>query len=151
MKKFFIVVSFFVPALLFSQDSNYAREVVDTLTSEYFTGRGAANQGEKKAADYIVEEFKKHGVKAFNNKYLQSFNSPINTFPKEIKLEIDGKQLSVGEDFLVGPSSGRINDTYEIVWYDAKKVPSKSKLDKLVFRNYFKNKIGGAEIITQHI
>ena len=74
----FILTQFSVVILL-SQNQNYARKIVDTLSSSYFEGRGAEHKGEKKAADYIASEYKRLGLSLYNNSYFQEFNYPINT------------------------------------------------------------------------
>ncbi|HNZ44131.1 MAG TPA: hypothetical protein PKN41_12430, partial [Bacteroidales bacterium] len=48
-----------------SQNIDYARGVIDTLASPEFFGRGYVNSGDKIAADYIVKQFEKSGVKPF--------------------------------------------------------------------------------------
>ncbi|MBL4576038.1 MAG: M28 family peptidase, partial [Opitutaceae bacterium] len=130
----------FYSFFLFSQDIDYSRKVIDTLASEYFSGRGAVNNGEKKAADYIVKHFKFHGLKPFNNSYLQEFKSPINTFPGEMEVSFNDIKLVPGEDFLVDPSSGQINGTFKIVWYTNDNVPTKKQLKKLAAVDFFRNK-----------
>ena len=124
----------------YSQDIVYSRSLIDTLTSEYFCGRGAVNDGEKKAANYISNEFKKNGLAQFNNSFFQEFNYPINTFPGEIKVLFDNSKLTPGEDYLVKPNSGHIAGTFKLVWYTDDNVPTKKQLKKLVVVNFFADK-----------
>ena len=42
-----------------AQNEQYARKVLDKLTSSSMRGRGYVKQGDKKAADYIARQFKK--------------------------------------------------------------------------------------------
>jgi aminopeptidase YwaD len=125
---------------LFSQNIEYARKIIDTLTSEYFYGRGAVNDGEKKAADYLVNEFKRKGLKPLNNSFLQKFNYPINTFPGKMEVRLDNLQLVAGKDFIVMPNSSGVNGTFKIVWYTDDNVPTKKELKKLLNVNFFQNK-----------
>ncbi len=140
MIKLVLLVCFCIPAALFSQDKVYARKIVDTLTSPFFSGRGAIDQGEHKAASYIAQEFKRQGLKSFEESYFQEFLSPINTFPGGISLQLDGKQLRVGTDFLVDASSKGGNGSFDVVWYDSKNAPSKNRLNKLALKGFFRNK-----------
>jgi len=125
---------------LFSQNIKYAHQIVDTLSSSYFEGRGAVNQGEKKAAKFIVKEFKKIGLQKISDSYFQKFNYSINTFVDELSVQLDGEKLVAGKDYLVGANSGGIAGTFELVWYNKTNLPSKKQLKKLTERNFFNNK-----------
>ena len=133
---FFNILSF----SLFSQDIDYARKIVDTLTSNYFSGRGAVNDGEKKAANYIAKEFKLLGLKQFDNTFFQEFHYPTNTFPSKMEVRLDKGQLIAGEDFIVDPSSSGVNGIFKTVWYTDDNVPTKKELKKLVLINFFQDK-----------
>ncbi len=124
----------------FAQNVTYAKVVIDTLTSESFAGRGAVNNGEKRAAKYIANEFEKQGLKSFNNSFFQEFNYPINTFPGKLNVAFDNTTLIAGKDYLVDASSGKIDGTFDLVWYNKENVPTKKELKKLSSRNFFDNK-----------
>jgi aminopeptidase YwaD len=143
MRPAFIIVFFLFYGFsfsLFSQETFYEREVVDTLTSKYFSGRGAINQGEKKASEYIAKEYRRHGLKKIENTYFQKFNYPINTFPGELSVALDKTLLVAGKDYLVDASSGKISGIFNLVWYNKDNAPTKKQLKKLAFRNFFANK-----------
>ncbi len=125
---------------LFAQNIEYARTVINTLTSFELAGRGAVDNGEKKAANYIANEFQKQGLKTFENSFFQEFNYPINTFPGELNVAFDNVDLVAGKDYLVDASSGKINGTFQLVWYNQENIPSKKQLKKLASRNFFDNK-----------
>ncbi len=148
--KLFVFLSLYcVSNFSFSQDISYAKKVLDTLTSPYFEGRGAINDGEKKAAIYIAKEFEKLGVQPFKNSFFQYFNYPINTFYGNLSVAIDGETLQAGVDFIVGANSGKIKGTFDLVHYNAANLPSKKTIQKLSKRNFFLNKfivIDGANI-----
>jgi len=78
---------------------------VDTLTSPYFWGRGYTNDGMKKAADFLANEFKIYGLEPMAKNYLQPFSYPVNTFPGKMELNINGKDLVPGKDFIVSPEA----------------------------------------------
>lgn len=140
MKYLVAFILFFLCHVSFSQDIGYARKIVDTLTSNYFSGRGAVNEGEKKAALYLEQEYKRLGLKSYNNNYLQPFNFNINTFPKEVSVSLDNDHLITGVDFLVDAKSGGTNGKFELIWYNKDNVPTKKQLKKLVAINFFANK-----------
>ena len=126
---------------VFSQNINSARAVVDTLTSEYFAGRGAVDDGEKKAANFIETHFKKQGLKSFGSSFFQAFNAPINTFPKALSVSVDGKEIIPGKDFIVDAASGGANGSFELYWYSSEHFSTKIELDKIVSEGFFINKI----------
>jgi hypothetical protein len=140
MLKFIVLVFLSLSIEGFAQDKRVARKVVDTLSSSFFSGRGPLNNGERKAAAYLQQEFEKLGLVPFNQKYFQEFLSPINVFPGKLSLEVDGTSLILGKDFLVDPSAKGIQGAYELVWYNVKNVPSEKQLKKLAQRNYFKHR-----------
>lgn len=145
---FFQLICFSV----FSQNINSARAVVDTLTSEYFAGRGAVDNGEKKAANFIANHFKKQGLKSVENSFFQEFNAPINTFPKALHVSFDGQEIMPGKDFIVDAASGDAHGNFELYWQTNEHLLTKVELDKRVAEGFFTNKIvvlaiknGGAE------
>lgn len=135
----FILAQGFVVSL-FSQNIDFAHQIVDTLTSPYFEGRGAANKGEKKAAVFIEKEYKRLGLTRFNDSYFQKFKYSINTFVDELSVVLDDKKIVAGIDYLVGANSSGINGTFDLIWYNKTNLPSKKQLHKLASRNFFRNK-----------
>ena len=90
----------------FSQDIGFARKIVDTLTSSSFWGRGYTNDGMSKAANFLAGRFQSYGLKPLKgNDFLQSFSYPVNTFPGKMEVNINGKDLVPGKDFIVSPES----------------------------------------------
>lgn len=85
----------------FAQDSMYARKIVDTLTSPFFWGRGYTNNGVQKAANFLYNEFKSFGLEPT----LQPYNFSVNTFPSKMNVEVNGRKLIPGVDFIVSPES----------------------------------------------
>lgn len=98
-----------------AQVVDYAREVVSTLASDEFKGRGYVGNGDKLAADYIRNEFKEIGLKSFSKNYTQNFTTPVNTFPNKLTLKLNGKELIPGEDYLISPGSPSVKGTFEVV------------------------------------
>lgn len=141
MKKllFFLVFQFFC-GILFSQNMEYAQQIVDTLSSSYFEGRGVANDGEKKAAIYIAKEFKKLGIQPIDTSYFQQFKYPINTITGRLQVQLDDQLLKAGEDYLVAANSSGIKGEYHLVWYNKANLPNKKQLKQLVNRDFFKDK-----------
>ena len=135
-----ISIVLFVSKSGFTQNLPYARSIIDTLTSPYFSGRGAVNNGEQKAADFIFNEFKKLGLAKIGTSFLQPFSYPINTFPDIIDVKIDNKNLIAGIDYLVLPESCKIQGEFQLIWYSESNIPTKKQLKKLANRRFFENK-----------
>ena len=97
-----------------------SRSYVDTLTSPYFWGRGYTKDGMGKAAVFLQNEFRSIGLTSFEqSNYLQNFTYPVNIFPKEMEVRIDGKKLKPGEDFIVAAESRSANGKYDLQQTDS--------------------------------
>lgn len=106
MKRFIAVVLLLICIKSFAQDVDAARKTIDTLTSEYFWGRGYTNNGLKKTAEYLAAEFKHYGLKPLAGKnYCQEFQFPVNTFPGKMDVSVNGIELIPGRDFIITPDS----------------------------------------------
>jgi len=106
MKKIFFVLILFSANLCYSQDVQFAKKIVDTLTSANFWGRGYTKDGMNKAARFLVDQFKTYGLSPIKaNNYFQDFSFPVNTFPGNMELAVNGKKLVPGRDFIVSPDS----------------------------------------------
>ena len=90
---------------LHGQDLNRAKRIVETLASPAFHGRGYVNGGDSLAAEYLATQFNTIGLKKFNEKYFQCFKMSVNTFPRKMKVKLNGKRLVPGRDFVVQPGS----------------------------------------------
>ncbi|HKR04653.1 MAG TPA: M28 family peptidase [Bacteroidia bacterium] len=114
--KFLLILFLTSVSIAFSQDMKYAHEVIDTLTSPFMHGRGYVNKGDKIAAGYIENEFKKMNLQPVDENYFQKFSFPVNTFPKKMEVSMDGIQLKPGADFIVDANSSKGKGTYELHW-----------------------------------
>ena len=99
-------VSFFIPVALFAQDSLRIRKTLNDLCSSEMAGRGYLQNGHKKAARYIKNRFKSAGLRPLPGGYVQPFPMSAVVFPKEPELELNGRSLAPGKDFLP-PYGGR--------------------------------------------
>lgn len=105
--KFFTGLSLlFLTLPSLAQDTAFARQLVDTLTSKTMWGRGYTKDGMGKAADFIANEFKSYGLKPVNGSgFKQAFSFSVNTFPSKMELSVNGTRLKAGQDFIVLPES----------------------------------------------
>ncbi len=103
MKKFFVFILLVSSFNTNAQDSQYARNVVDTLTSAALWGRGYTKDGMKKAAQFLSNQFAENRLLPLKeSSFLQTFSYPVNTFPGKMEVTIDGRILQPGVDFIVG-------------------------------------------------
>ncbi|WP_406824324.1 M28 family metallopeptidase [Pedobacter sp. KACC 23697] len=119
MKKLWAIIFLFLAINTFAQDSTYTRNVVNTLTSKAFWGRGYTKDGMKKAADYIVDAYQKIGLSPMGTAYKQMFNFPVNTFPGKMKVSINGKKLIPGEDFIINNESPGVKQISKLTPVDS--------------------------------
>jgi len=131
-----IGIYFIVPGKSTAQDKTYAKCLVDTLASGSMAGRGYVNEGNRKASDFIASEMKRHGLQNFTGSYFQPFNLPVNTFPGKVGLQINGKVLKPGVDFIISGSSPDIKGTYKIRELKSKLFKNPESLSKLKSRVY---------------
>jgi hypothetical protein len=89
-----------------AQDMQRVQKNLRRLCAADMAGRGYVKQGDRKAALFIEEQFKKLGLQTWQGTYQQVFQLPINTFPKKIKLRIDRRNLQLGKDYIVAGFSG---------------------------------------------
>lgn len=106
MRRTLVLFFISIGSTAFSQDYSFGRKMVDTLTSPYFWGRGYTNDGMKKAADFLADQFKTYGLEPMDGKnYFQPFSYPVNTFPGKMEVNVNGKDLVPGRDFIVSPET----------------------------------------------
>lgn len=106
MKRSIIVLLFLLALNSHAQDLAFGRQMVDTLTSPYFWGRGYTNDGMGKAADFLSAQFESYGLKPMKGRsFLQPFSYAVNTFPGKMELHVNGTRLEPGKDFIVSPES----------------------------------------------
>jgi aminopeptidase YwaD len=103
-----------------SQDLAYSRKIVDTLTSEYFFGRGYVHNGMGKAAQFLKHEFEALGLKPLNGEnHFQSFQYPVNSYPGKLKLKMGKRILKPGVDFLISPDSKAVKARGKLLTIDS--------------------------------
>jgi aminopeptidase YwaD len=98
-----------------SNDSLYVRRITDTLASPAFLGRGYVNNGMQKAAHFIADEMNQIGLKVET----QKLHFPVNVFAGKMNLTLNGKALTPGTEFIVGPNSKGIKSKGELLQQDS--------------------------------
>ena len=85
--------------------SEVIREVVTALSSDEMQGRGTAQPGGDKAANYIAERFAKLNLKPLGDKnsYLQSIKFKDTEPLQETSFKIGDQALKLGSDFVPTP------------------------------------------------
>jgi hypothetical protein len=111
-----VFIAFVTLSTALAQDTVYARQLINTLAGPQMHGRGYVNQGDKKAAQFIVQEFKQLGIEPLVKGYYQNFSFPMNTYPGEMYLALDKKELKPVADYVISPNSKSINNTFPLVY-----------------------------------
>lgn len=117
----------------YGQHLAFAREQVKLLTSPGFHGRGYVMNGSEIAAKYLAAEFSKFNLKQFGNTYYQHYTFPVNTFPGDMDVAINGSALKAGEDFLIYPPSSGKKGRFTVETVDSSVFTS-----NFTIRNFFK-------------
>ena len=140
MKKLFTCILVLNGIVVSAQDLAFGKKMVDTLTAPYFWGRGYTNEGMKKAADFLANEFKNYGLETMSGKnYFQAFSYPVNTFPGKMEVAINDKTLIPGVDFIVSPetkgvkASGNFEQLDSIQFINRKEMVVIKMQDKLTW------------------
>jgi aminopeptidase YwaD len=129
MKKTTAVLLFtFYLFVVQAQSVSFGKKIVDTLTSPYFWGRGYTNDGMKKAAEFISSEFKSYGLQPIGKNYLQQFSYPVNTFPGKMEVNINGKDLIPGKDFIVAPETKGVKGSGDLDVLDSIQFINRNKM-----------------------
>ncbi|HNW56189.1 MAG TPA: M28 family peptidase [Bacteroidales bacterium] len=134
MQKFrLILILLLVQFTGFSQDLDYAGNIIKKLASPEFKGRGYVENGDKKSADFISSEFRNLGLTPVTKKsYYQKFNIAVNTFPKRVFFRIDENELVAGSDFIIESSSPSVNGKFRIVKTSRSQLDTEAKLESLI-------------------
>lgn len=136
MKKIFLLLFVCSAMSASSQELAFGRKIVDTLTSPYFWGRGYTNDGMKKAADFIAAQFDSYGLEPLDGKnYFQKFSYPVNTFPGNMQLSINGKELTPGKDFIVSPAARGVKGSGDLMQADSIDFVNQKKMLQIVLKD----------------
>ena len=115
MRKVALIILVFVSSALAAQDLDHYKSIVKELSSAKYQGRGYARDGANKAGKYLQKEFVKAGADEVS---LQPFTLDINTFPKKMKMSVDGKKLVAGEDFTVREFTPGVKGSFPLYYVD---------------------------------
>jgi hypothetical protein len=113
MRYIFISLFLLISSIAISQ-SDLARHHLAILTSDSLAGRGFTEEGQEKAAAYIIEQLKKFDVEAGNrDSFKQELSYPVNTFPGSVQFSLENqntiKIYSAGKDFLFHSASASLD------------------------------------------
>lgn len=87
------------------QSLDYAKNMVQVLSSPALKGRGYVGNGDSLAAFYIAKQWDSLGLKPMGINGIQTFSLDINTFPNPIALKINGKEMELGAMYIPSPGS----------------------------------------------
>ncbi|WP_285010039.1 M28 family metallopeptidase [Pedobacter faecalis] len=119
MKSLACIVFILLTGLCRAQDPDGVKHTVAELSSAAMWGRGYTKGGMARAADYITEMLKRHGLQAVDSTYRQTCTFPVNTFPGKMEMSVDGRRLVPGRDFIVHPASRGLTASGKLVQTDS--------------------------------
>lgn len=97
-----------------SSTLSYAHAVIDTLTAAAMNGRGYTDSADWKAAGFLQKQMRQIGLQSFSEHYFQPYTLNANVFPGSMKLNLNGKDLVAGKDFLVDAGSESCKGTFRV-------------------------------------
>ncbi|GGH10387.1 M28 family peptidase [Paenibacillus segetis] len=80
--------------------------VIKELSDAKYKGRVPGTLQYKQAANYIKEEFNKLGIAPLGKEHVMSYTTSLGTFKEKPNMTLDGKPLSIMEDFKPHGQSG---------------------------------------------
>lgn len=98
-----------------AQDLKSYIRIVKELSSAKYQGRAYAQNGVVKAGNYLAQEFQNAGA---DTVFQQPFTQDINTYPGNMLMRVDGRELSAGEDFVMREYSPGAHGTYKLYFVD---------------------------------
>lgn len=129
-----IIPLFFQTTISFAQqEKRWLKHHISLLSSPTMMGRGYVNKGHDKAAKYVLKYFKAYGLLPVNkdSTYIQTYTFPVNTFPGELTLKLNKKELTPGADYLVDAASSSFNsDKIKVNTVDLNKISDSAAWDK---------------------
>lgn len=137
MKKILSFILLIICLNAVSQNKEYARSIIDTLSHQVKSGRGVANDGANKAAEFIKNEFQKNGASSFGN-FFQYFTHDI-THISNFKAE-NGK-LRAGYDIVASIRSSSVNDRFNLAFITEEMLVDTAKLSEFLRKNAHKKLI----------
>ncbi|MCD6062860.1 MAG: aminopeptidase [Flavipsychrobacter sp.] len=110
MRRYLLLFVLFLAACsqnTIAQEKRWLKQQITRLSSNSFHGRGYVNKGGEKAAAFIQKHFRELGVLPFDtdSTYLQKYFMAVNTFPGNMYLRLNKKELTPGADYLVDAGS----------------------------------------------
>jgi hypothetical protein len=134
---YLLIILILIPATYKArtQDTIYARHIIDRLSSPAFHGRGYVKKGDKKASAFIAAEFRRMQLESFPSGFFQEFPITVNTFPSTVELSINGKKLTAGKDYLLDPASVSAKGKYFVEKIVSSELKDPDKLNKLLLRH----------------
>ena len=106
------------------QDTAFVQRSIRTLASDEMHGRGYTNDGMNMAASWLQSQFDSLGLEPVNGSWFQEFQYPVNVFGPEQKVEIDGKRLKPGVDFIIDAASRSLQGKFSLQIVEPGNVPS---------------------------
>jgi len=116
---------------LHAQNIGFAKSIIDTLCAPTFLGRGYVDKGDSLTAAFLQHAFKEAGLHPLGDDHFQDFQFDVNTLPGDIEVQIDGKPLRPGSDFLIAPFSAGGKSVDKVEWLRIGDILTQSWVDKM--------------------
>ncbi|MCF6364969.1 MAG: DUF4910 domain-containing protein [Bacteroidales bacterium] len=137
MKSFFIIYILLLSSFqqVFSQNREYAEEVLNKVCSEEFHGRGYGFGGDKITSAYIIKELKKKHIKPVSKTYLQKFTLNTNTLYGNNKVVLNNIKLIPGVDYIISSKSCSVKGKFPAIYIGKKIIDDSIKFRNLIYKD----------------
>lgn len=116
---FCLVFTFSIAGAFAGPRTDDAKRIIAELTSRPYWGRGYTRGGMQKAGEFLAKEVASYGLKPLDGEsFFQPFEFPVNTFPTRLKVNINGRRLVPGLDYIVQPASSGVKARGDLVRKD---------------------------------
>lgn len=130
-----ILVSIVASTPAEAQDTLYARQVLERLSSPQFYGRGYSYKGDSIAAAYIRNELKRLGVKPLGDNYYQPYTFSAFSMEGPLSLSVNGETLQPFKDYRVAPFSASTFGTFDVITVPPELLIDGTQLAKFLKKN----------------
>ncbi|WP_165836369.1 M28 family metallopeptidase [Taibaiella soli] len=112
----------------------WLKHQIGILSGTTMDGRGYVGKGRERAAMYIQREFKEFGLQPVlpDSGYMQVYTFPVNSFPGEMSVSLNKKEIAAGTEYLVDAASiGFDGDKTKVKKINLDKARTKEEWEKL--------------------
>lgn len=127
-----LLIFVFQFSILNSQDTNYMRQTLRSLTSDRMHGRGYSFRGDSIAAEFIRGELKRLRVNPLVENYYQEYTFSVHSMEGPVSLKVNGQRLVPYSQFRIPAWSKSSWGDFKVLTVPCETLLDVSKLKKFL-------------------